>query len=351
MKKMLARIGGVTVLVSMVAMLVTTPANAQVVYDLGDFPFSFFGATDFHATLETSTTGTFTTEADIENFLNLATYSVTLKNGATIILELNNGNSFWDLKIEALGGGTGGATATLTATASEITLDFSTPNEITSVGLFLGLPGNILQYTQSNNVTDSNFVFVDHDAIIFANADVPYDDPFIFPAQPAVADKMVEVDMRFAGSLAVDILHVDPTTSNMVPSPLTHWQAKGRPGKAEIRGFGGSAIVDPVPVTTCLGSTGLFLSITILENPLVFTFKDLSLLFAKGGGGTACFNLITGLTEFEINITFMSGRGRFEGATGQAVIRGESESVSADVSFNGQTGRIVGWIHVPKKKK
>ncbi len=73
MKKMLARIGGVTVLVSMVAMLVTTPANAQVVYDLGDFPFSFFGATDFHATLETSTTGTFTTEADIENFLNLAT--------------------------------------------------------------------------------------------------------------------------------------------------------------------------------------------------------------------------------------------------------------------------------------
>ncbi len=163
--------------------------------------------------------------------------------------------------------------------------------------------------------------------------------------------KMVEVDMRFAGSLAVDILHVDPTTSNIVPSPLTHWQAKGSPGRAEIRGFGGSAMVDPVPVTTCLGSTGLFLSITVLENPLVFTFKDLSLLFAKGGGGTACFNLITGLTEFEINITFMSGRGRFEGATGQAVIRGESESVSADVSFNGQTGRIVGWIHVPKKKK
>ena len=84
----------------------------------------------------------------------------------------------------------------------------------------------------------------------------------------------------------------------------------------------------------------------ILENPLVFTFNDLSLLFANGSE-TLCSNQNTGLTEFEINITFMGGRGRFEDATGQAVIRGESVGVNNDFSFNGQTGTIVGTIFLP----
>ncbi|MCZ6912448.1 MAG: hypothetical protein O7F72_06550 [Proteobacteria bacterium] len=89
------------------------------------------------------------------------------------------------------------------------------------------------------------------------------------------------------------------------------------------------------------------MEITILENPLVFAFQDLSLLFAKGGGGTICADLISGLTTFEINLMFMGGRGRFEGATGQAVITGEAENVSSDGSFLGETGTIVGWINVP----
>ena len=163
----------------------------------------------------------------------------------------------------------------------------------------------------------------------------------------AVAEKMVEMDLRFAGAFATGILHVDPMTGNIVTSALIHAQAKGKPGKAEIRGFGGRDIPPGPPVTTCLGSDGNFLSITILENPLVFTFKDLSLLFAKGGGGTICVNLMTGLTKFEINIMFMGGRGKFEGATGEAVIVGEAENVSSDGSFLGETGTIVGWIIVP----
>ncbi len=165
----------------------------------------------------------------------------------------------------------------------------------------------------------------------------------------AVADKVVEMDLRFAGAFATGIMHVDPMTGNIVPSALIHATAIGSPGRAEVRGFGGRDMPPgPAMWQTCLGSEpSLFIKITILENPLVFTFKDLSLLFAKGGGGTICVNLITGLTEFEINIMFMGGRGRFEGATGQAVIVGEAENVSSDGSFLGETGTIVGTIHVP----
>ena len=165
----------------------------------------------------------------------------------------------------------------------------------------------------------------------------------------AVADKVVEMNLRFAGAFATGIMHVDPMTGNIVPSALIHATAVGRPGRAEVRGFGGRDMPpDPPMMQTCLGSEpSFFLRITILENPLVFTFQDLSLLFAKGGGGTICVDLISGLTEFEINIMFMGGRGRFEGATGQAVITGEAENVSSDGSFLGETGTIVGWINLP----
>ena len=141
-------------------------------------------------------------------------------------------------------------------------------------------------------------------------------------------------------------MHVDPTTGVTVTSGLGHAKAKGSPGKAEIRGFGGRATLDPDPVTTCLGSDGLFLIITIEENPGIYTFEDLSLLYSNGSG-TGCFNLMTGLFNAEINIMFMGGRGRFEGATGHAVIVVENDSVSTDLSFVGQTGTIAGWIILP----
>ena len=166
----------------------------------------------------------------------------------------------------------------------------------------------------------------------------------------AVADKVVEMDLRFAGAFATGIMHVDPMTGDLVSSALIHATAVGSPGRAEVRGFGGRDMIlpDQPMVQTCLGSElRLFIKIKILENPLVFTFRDLSLLFAKGGGGTICVNLSTGVTEFEINIMFMGGRGRFEGATGQAVITGEAENVSSDGSFLGETGTIVGWINLP----
>ncbi len=175
----------------------------------------------------------------------------------------------------------------------------------------------------------------------------------------AVADKMVEMDMRFAGSfVASGIKHLDLSTpfipDDTTTSVLIHAQAKGRPGRAEIRGFGGrgDTAVLIFPPGMCLGSSsdGGFVDIEAMEDPLVFTFKDLSLLFANGNG-QICVDLMTGNAVFRFDITFTGGRGKFEGATGQAVIEGEAAPVSNDGSFVGETGTIVGWINVPKKKK
>ncbi len=169
----------------------------------------------------------------------------------------------------------------------------------------------------------------------------------------AVADKVVDVDMRFAGAfVGSGIKHLDLSTMDpfdTTTSALIHVQAKGKPGRAEIRGFGGGG--DAMPVFTpgdCLGSSSVagFVRILPEEDPLLFTFKDLSLLFADGTG-EICIDLLTGFSEFEFNITFMGGRGRFEGATGTAVIRGEAAPVSADGSFQAETGTTVGWIILP----
>ena len=162
--------------------------------------------------------------------------------------------------------------------------------------------------------------------------------------QTALADKTVKMDLRFAGAFI----------SGSLPSPLIHVQAKGKPGKAVIRGYGASVERDEVElgVDECLGSLGLFTRITAAEDPLIFTFNDLSLLFADGSG-EICVDLTspTFNSVFRFDITFTGGRGKYEGATGTAVITGEAQPVSADGSFLAETGTIVGTIIVPKKKK
>ena len=158
----------------------------------------------------------------------------------------------------------------------------------------------------------------------------------------AVADHRypIEMDMRFVGSFAGGILYVDPMLT--VDSVLVHMQAIGIPGRrAEIRGFGARTNFVGF-VQDCFGAPGI--RVDILENPFVFTFEDLSLLFVKGGNGQLCIDVVTGASTIVINITFMGGRGRFEDAIGQAVLTLEGEAVSADGQFNGATGTIVGTI-------
>ena len=159
---------------------------------------------------------------------------------------------------------------------------------------------------------------------------------FLFVAaglpQSAVA-KEIEMNLRFAGTFI----------TNSLPSALIHATGKGSPGKVELRGYGGTSEVigfDPV----CLGSSGFRIDIT--ENPLVFKFQDLSLLFASNGNGIICIRS-TGLLDFEINLMFQNGRGRFEGATGTATITGEAVAVNIAGTFLAETGTIVGTIVLP----
>jgi hypothetical protein len=154
--------------------------------------------------------------------------------------------------------------------------------------------------------------------------------------RPAFADKTIKMDLRFAGAFV----------TNSLPSALIHATGAGSPGRVEIRGYGG---IDQFVGFTleCLGTPGPHIQIDIVENPLLFRFNDLSLLFAKNGNGTICIDLSDGSTNFVINIMFDGGRGRYAGATGNAVITGEAEALDSGGTFLAETGTIVGTIVLP----
>jgi hypothetical protein len=164
--------------------------------------------------------------------------------------------------------------------------------------------------------------------------------------QSAVA-KEIEMNLRFAGAFVTGITHVvDPVTGTTAPSALIHTTSKGSPGRAVTRGFGGVTVPAGPPREDCLGIPG-GLPIAVLENPLVFTFQDLSLLYATGGSGLICIDLVTGAQKFVIDIEFDGGTGRFEGATGGAVIIGEGVPLNSAGTFLAETGTTVGTIIVP----
>ena len=148
--------------------------------------------------------------------------------------------------------------------------------------------------------------------------------------------KDVKMNLRFAGAFV----------TNSLPSALIHATGVGSPGRVEIRGYGG---IDEFVgfVLECLGTPGPHIQIDIVENPLLFRFQDLSLLFAKKGNGTICINIPDGSIRFVINIEFDGGRGRYAGATGSAVITGEAEALDSNGTFLAETGTIVGTIIVP----
>ena len=164
--------------------------------------------------------------------------------------------------------------------------------------------------------------------------------------QAAVAEE-IEMNLRFAGAFVTGITHeVDPVSGATAPSALIHTTSKGSPGRAVTRGFGGITMPSGPPIADCLGITD-GLPIAVLENPLVFTFQDLSLLYAAGGSGLICIDLGTGAQKFVIDIEFAGGTGRFEGATGDAKIIGEGVPLNSAGTFLAETGTIVGTIIVP----
>ena len=170
--------------------------------------------------------------------------------------------------------------------------------------------------------------------------------------------KDIVFDQTFAGVLINTIQYVPPGGAPTA-STMGLFEGKGSPGPTTTRTFGGRsgapdfAICAAAPMDQkacsdcCAGaSSPNCLSFPITENPLVFTFTDdLSLLFA-GGTGEVCVDLITGRSTGTIDIMFTGGRGRFEGAKGDAVVVFETQPISADGSFAGETGRTVGTIEL-----
>lgn len=175
--------------------------------------------------------------------------------------------------------------------------------------------------------------------------------------QVQAGKKEVRVNWRFAGTFITNILEIDPLTQETTPTALVHGQLKGPPGRAELRVFAGKTSVPEFSDNCFDGAPGLALS--ILENPIVITFPDLSLLFAKlaeGAVGDICLELDpdvlpaiipTGRSGGKIPIMFTGGRGRFEGASGEAMIEAEIEAVSSNGNFSGETATVKGWVILP----
>lgn len=164
--------------------------------------------------------------------------------------------------------------------------------------------------------------------------------------------KEVRVNWRFAGTFITNIVEFDPTINfpegDTTVTALIHGQLKGRPGRAELRSFAGRS-TPPVPSEGCFDGAGGF-AISITENPIVITFPNLSLLFAKlatSTTGDVCLDFSTGRGEGVIPIMFTGGRGRFEGASGNAEIKFETQAVSSSGNFSGETATVKGTIFLP----
>ena len=167
-------------------------------------------------------------------------------------------------------------------------------------------------------------------------------------AKPKPADDDTVMDLRFAGIIINALQYIEPSTGQSSSGAFGQFKHVGSPGSGETTLFDGQADNPIFNLDCCDGPAGC-LSIHITENPLVLTFNDLSLLFATSAptGGDICVDLFTGRSTATIDIIFIGGRGRFAGATGEAVIVAETEPVSSDGSLSGETGTIVGTIVLP----
>jgi hypothetical protein len=171
---------------SLVFCAMSLEAHATI-YNIASGTFDYTDSTSLTGTLETNLTGSFTTEAEIENFFNNSTFSLSFFNGSIELFNLNNSNALWDLEF-SYENGPQTTSAQVIVDANAINIDFSTPTQPSSVVLFLkeldaeGYITGYIQFHQSNNISDGNFVGADYNAIHFADKGQPYNSNFVLPA-------------------------------------------------------------------------------------------------------------------------------------------------------------------------
>jgi hypothetical protein len=218
-------------------------SSKAATYDLAQFPYTFSWATEVHATLQTSAYGTYTTQKEIEDFLNQAAYSVTMKDGTTTLFQMNHDNAAWHLILEGL---SGDASATLTCTPTELTLDFSTPGEITWAGLLLRgyfeqpdayVAWATLQYSQGNNITDFSFAHADYDAVHSADCNVAYNASFRFPAIVREPAEGVEELIALVGQSELPVNRTRPLLATLEAARASFERGNLRSGFNQLDAF------------------------------------------------------------------------------------------------------------------
>ena len=172
--------------------------SEAAVYDLAHFPFSYSNSiNNAQGAIETTQTGTFTKESEIEDFFNNSTYFISFAG-----VSLSNANSYWDLDF-SYEPDVQTTSAILNVTNNRITLDFSTPTEFTEVRLIARgttSSGSLnLQYAQSNNIDNRNYVIIDHDAMDIAETQLSYGTQFVLPAAISAVSEPETYGMMWAG--------------------------------------------------------------------------------------------------------------------------------------------------------
>ncbi len=164
---------------------------------------------------------------------------------------------------------------------------------------------------------------------------------------PAFADGGKKFKIRFAGGFVQNIQQMQVDMMG-VPTGMVESRSmalvKGRGTFGRVDGIAVTVGGPPVSDKAC--SAGLVKVADIVENNLVLTFGDLSLLYGNGTG-VVCLNPANPTAEplAEIEGTWYGGTGRFARAGGTWSIRFDfAERVGVATQFVAETGVIKGRL-------
>ena len=163
----------------------------------------------------------------------------------------------------------------------------------------------------------------------------------------AFADGMQKFKMRFAGGFVQNILQlqVDPMgqpTGVVENRNIVIGKGIGTLGRVDVMGVGFSG----PPESDKLCPDGLIKVADIVENNLVLTFSDLSLLYGNGTG-VVCFDPSnpTAPPMAEISGTWDGGTGRFSNASGTWSSQFDFfKPVGVATQFAAEAGAIEGYL-------
>ncbi len=151
-----------------------------------------------------------------------------------------------------------------------------------------------------------------------------------------------KVWMRFAGALLQNVEQTEVGTKSAF-----HVRAWGNLGRADITGLAFEVAapigeMGPIPDPACPADSGKLAD--IVENNIVLTFGDLSLLYGNGSGAI-CLRYLTGEVFVLIDGHWMGGTQRFRNASGDWSISFDEAVPVGDVaSVLAETGMLRGTL-------